>query len=352
MRHLIFSLCFFLFSCQENQGNPVSTAWPPLGETVKSLGNNIMVIYHDSRGMYWFGSWETGLYTFDGKTLRHISQPEGLPGNRVEEIKEDKNGIIYINTNKGLCKVINNELLLIPEAQPNLSRWSLDSNDIWFKSRSSGHVYRYDGIQLYNLKIPAIALEEEYRKITHSQLNPYDVYCNYRDHHGNVWFGTAALGVFRYNGKSFDWITESDVNEIHNGPSNGVRSILEDKDGNFWFNSSYKYLAKDSIPTQGNSFYTRLESIGSLDGKINGVLDEYLSITKDDDNNLWFATYMHGVYKYDGSKISHYAIRENDKNITLFYIYKDRHGEIWLGTHQNGLWKFNGNEFKRFSISE
>ena len=301
--------------------------------------------------MYWFGSWETGLYTYDGKSLRHISQQDGLPSNRVEEIKEDKNGIIFINTSKGLCQVGNNELKVIREAFSNPSNWGIHPDDMWFKCPNPGHVYRFDGSQLHKLKIPPTTLGEDYLKRTGSQLSPYDVYCNYKDSKGNVWFGTAVLGTFRYNGKSFDWITESDVHEMHNGPSNGVRSIAEDKDGNFWFNSSYKYSTTDSKAEPGKSFYTRLESIGSLDGKANGDLNEYLSIAKDNQNNLWFATYMHGVWKYNGSKIRHYSIRENAKDITLFYIYKDRHGFIWLGTHQNGAWKLDGNEFIRFSIS-
>ena len=33
-----------------------------------------------------------------------------------------------------------------------------------------------------------------------------------------MWFGTGALGAFRYNGKSFDWILERDVVEIFNEP--------------------------------------------------------------------------------------------------------------------------------------
>lgn len=351
IQHVLIFLCFSLFSCQENQANSLSSNRSgSLGDTVNALGNNIMVIYHDSKGMYWFGSWETGLYTFDGKTLRHISQSQGLPGNRVEEIKEDKNGIIYVNTNKGLCKVVNKELKLIPVAVSMNSTWGLHADDLWFKSPTPGHVYRYDGTQLHNLKIPPTTSGEQYRKTISSHLNPYDVYCNYRDSKSNAWFGTAALGVFRYNGTSFDWIAESDVHEMHNGPSNGVRSIAEDKEGNFWFNSSYKYKVYDSIGPNGKFIYDRIKSIGSLDGKLDGELNEYLSSTKDDQNNLWFATYRSGAWKYDGNKIIHYSLLEDGKDVLLFYVYKDRNGIIWLATHQNGAWKFDGNAFVRFKI--
>jgi len=77
-------------------------------------------------------------------------------------------------------------------------------------------------------------------------------------------------------------------------------------------------------------------------------LDEYLSTVRDNNNNLWFVTYRSGVWKYDGTKITHYVVQENSKDITLFSIYKDNNGVLWLGTHENGAFKFNGTTFEKF----
>jgi ligand-binding sensor domain-containing protein len=68
----------------------------------------------------------------------------------------------------------------------------------------------------------------------------------------------------------------------------------------------------------------------------------------DDNNNLWFVTYLDGVWKYDGIRITHYPIQEKSKQISLFSIYKDKKGELWLGTHKNGTYKFNGTTFEKF----
>jgi ligand-binding sensor domain-containing protein len=59
-------------------------------------------------------------------------------------------------------------------------------------------------------------------------------------------------------------------------------------------------------------------------------------------------TYRDGVWKYDGMKITHYAVQDNSKDITLFSIYKDNNGDLWLGTHENGAYKFNGKTFEKF----
>jgi ligand-binding sensor domain-containing protein len=107
------------------------------------------------------------------------------------------------------------------------------------------------------------------------------------------------------------------VTEFRNEGANGVRSITEDKNGDFWFNTENRYSVYDSTTLKSNKFYTRHESIGSLDGKNTIGLNEYLSTVRDNDNNLWFVTYRDGVWKYDGTKITHYQVQEIQK--TLLY---------------------------------
>lgn len=325
-----------------------------IGDTVPSPDNNIMTIYQDKKNIYWFGSWVNGLYRYDGVTVLHFTQKDGLPGNRIEEIKEDQSGIIYINTNKGICKYDGQRFISLNEAFPIENGWKLLPTDLWFKSlQHPGHVYRYSGNALYRLKLPKITPGEEFVNKHPTSPSPYIVYCIYQDSRRNVWFGTSVLGACRYNGTSFDWITEEDVTELHDGPSNGVRSIIEDKDGYFWFNSNYRYAIYES-PTfrqknaTNNVFYKRIQGIGNLDGKKDSNLGEYLSIARDKSNHLWIATYRNGVYKVDEKKTQNYIVRDGLKEITLFYIYHDNQGKLWLATPENGLFTFNGNEFEKF----
>ncbi len=190
-----------------------------------------------------------------------------------------------------------------------------------------------------------------------NRSNPYDVYTIYTDSRGNIWFGTAVFGVCRFDGKSLDWITEVDVTEIHNGPSNGVRSIIEDKEGYFWFsNSLFRYDIYNNtsgksktVSHQDTAFkYSREKGVGSLDGVKDGDMVEYMSATKDNAGTLWIATYGDGVYSYDGEKITHYPFVDGNRYITLFSIFKDYQGALWVGTHEDGVYRFNGKTFERF----
>lgn len=323
-------------------------------ETVKELGKNVMLVYQDKKNNYWFGSWEDGLYKYDGETILHFTTKNGLPNDRIEEIKEDNSGNIYFNTSSGIIK-FDGAIFHILKVSDLDNHWKLKPNDLWFKDGwNSGNVFRCDGNFLYKLQLPKTKLGEEYILKNPNNPNPYTVYSIYKDSKENIWFGTGALGAFQYNGMSFDWILEKDVVEVFNEPSegsNGVRSIIEDKEGYFWFNSKFRYRAYDNKKTSINNFdstfYTREKSIGSLDGKSDGNLYEYLSIAKAN-NELWIATYNAGVYRYDGKKIAHYIVKDGSKKINLFTIYKDNKGNLWLGTPETGAYIFNGQTFTRF----
>jgi ligand-binding sensor domain-containing protein len=342
---LFFSILSILTSCNGQTSNSKNQSVllkeiNVKGDTVKEPGSSIMVIYQDKKNTYWFGSWETGVYRYDGKTLINYTTKHGLHNNRIDEITEDKSGNIYFTSchpNSTITKFDGKSFTNIVATPGN--EWKLEANDLWLRNAyQTEKVYRFDGNTFYELTLPKPP------KLN----NPFEVYSIYKDIKGNIWFGTNPVGVCRYDGKSFDWITEEDVTEFRNEGANGVRSITEDKNGDFWFNTENRYSVYDSITLKSNKFYTRHESIGSLDGKNTSGLKEYLSTVRDNKNNLWFVTYRDGVWKYDGTKITHYTVQANAKDITLFSIYKDNNGDLWLGTHENGAYKFNGKTFEKF----
>ena len=311
------------------------------GDTISELGSSITVVYQDKNYNYWFGSWDTGVYKYDGKEIVNYTTKHGLLNNRIDEIKEDKFGHIYFvsaNKTSAISKFSGKTFTTLKAVSSE--NWKLEPTDMWFKYSygNTRKVYRYDGITLYELQLPQPP----------NLSNPFDVYSIYKDTKENIWFGTNPVGVCRYDGKSFKWITEEDVTEFRDEGANGVRSITEDKNGDFWFNTEYRYSVYDSTTLKSDKFYTRHESIGGLDGKEDSDLDEYLSTLKDDHDNLWFVTYLNGVYKYDGNEITHYRVQDNSKDITIFSIYKDNNSDLWLGTHNNGLYKFNGTTFEKF----
>ena len=193
-------------------------------------------------------------------------------GNDVDGIQEDKHGNLYFNTDQGISKFDGRTFATLEPIAAG--EWKNEPNDLWFGgAQDSGVVYRYDGQSLHRLALPRAKAGDKYyadfprSKFPNAKFSPYDVYTIFKDSKGNIWFGTAVLGVCRYDGKSFKWIPEE---QLQNS-SFGTRSILEDEDGRFWFTSiRHRYAIVDNVAIgqEGVSqWYKKEIGIGDLNGR-------------------------------------------------------------------------------------
>lgn len=328
-----------------------------IGKVVSALDQQIWSIYQDQDQNYWFGSNGSGVFLYDGTMLRQFSTEDGLADDQIRQIIGDSTGNVYFDTPQGVSKFDGQAFTtLIPTFSPQ-NKWALQPDDLWFKGNGNKNgVYRYDGQSLIFLPFPEYDLETAFgRKFEESPFSPYGVYSIYKDKKGNMWFGTLAAGVCRFDGTSHSWISEKELSVLEDGRAPGVRSIIEDKDGNFWLSNTlnrYNIIGKKFIgPGKNTLEYEKLKGIDRFDGKNEMEFPYYLSAVTDKENNdLWMVTYDSGVWRYDGKELFQYSIKNDDKTVFLLSIYKDRQGTLWLGTQNAGLYKFNGNEFEQFRI--
>jgi ligand-binding sensor domain-containing protein len=314
---------------------------PANGKIVSELGKSVIYVLQAKNNDYWFGSNDRGVYRYNGKTLVNFTTKDGLVSNRIRGVQEDKAGNIYFTTYEGISKFDGRAFttLIAPE-KADATGWKLQADDLWFVGPpDAGVVFRYDGKSLHRLAFPKTKLgDEHFAKMPRSKFpnaiyNPYDVYCILRDSKGNLWFGGTCVGVCRYDGRSFDWLTDSTLVEAP------VRSILEDKKGNFWFT----YSGHGSLDG-----FKAVNDFGKLQKGAEGSIVEGMSILEDDNGKLWAAALRAGVFQYDGKQKVGYPIKEGETTIEVFAVYKDNRGDLWLGTHNGGAYKFNGKTFEKF----
>ena len=328
------------------------------GDTVSELGKSILIIFQSANGNYWFGSDVDGVYRYDGKNIIHFSTKHGLCNNTIREIKEDTSGNIFFSTQHGgISKFDGQKFTALPVSKSSSPEkdWKLEPNDLWFKGETGKNgPYRYDGKTLYHLVFPKHFLADTYyAQFPDNSWSPYEVYFIYKDRAGNMWFGTSNFGICRYDGKTLSWMYEKELTEIEGGGSFGIRSIIEDKAGKFWFcNTRYRYevFPGDSI-SQGNSLIKYRKETGVDLSKANNETDftYFMSVAEDKKGQLWMATYNSGVWQFDGEKITRYPVKEGNTNITIYSIYQDHQDVLWLGTHEAGAYKFNGKTFEKFN---
>jgi signal transduction histidine kinase/ligand-binding sensor domain-containing protein len=73
---------------------------------------SVRCIMVDERGTYWLGT-STGLVRLDGTRVTHYGHVDGdpatLPGERVTALAVDDHGLMYVATNRGLCRYLPEE---------------------------------------------------------------------------------------------------------------------------------------------------------------------------------------------------------------------------------------------------
>jgi ligand-binding sensor domain-containing protein len=352
---LYISILTFLASCSGQSQKTIAN----IGNPVSELSKSILLVYQAENGDYWFGSDADGVYRYDGKTIIHFSEKDGLCNNRIRSIQEDKHGNLFFATLGGISK-FNGQTFTTLTAIKSTSEndnWKLQPDDLWFtmtgKNGEKGP-YRFDGTNLYQLEFPKHYLAENYfTENPNKPWSPYEVYSIYKDSKGNMWFGTGTFGVCRYDGKSFSWLYEDHLTNVPNGGSFGIRSVIEDKNGNFWIcNTNYRYIISDDIINDKDKVlikYERQKGIEDVQSTDRNNRVYFMSATNDNDGNLWLASYGEGVCCYNGETTKQYTVKDGAKNTTIFSVYKDRKGELWLGTHEAGAYKFNGQTFEKFA---
>jgi len=316
------------------------------------IDKNIRSIFQDKNGNYWIGTNGAGVYRYDGKTLIQFTVKDGLSNNQVQSIQEDKSGNIWFGTGvfgvsrfdgQTFTTFTNNENLQL-RGSADLD-WEIGPNDLWFYA--GGGVYRYNGNSFVYLPLDNAGFDSKHSQNSPYNLSRYAVYSILKDKKGNVWFGTQAQGVCRYDGKSFTWFTEKGLG------GSAVLGLFEDRKGNFWFGNNGSGLFRYDGESLIN--FTEEKGLSNNEFKVSGksgpgTLARIYTINEDDFGNLWMGTVDAGVWKYDGNNLTNYTTKDGLTSNAINIIFKDKNGELWFGTDGDGICKFNGKTFAKFEF--
>jgi ligand-binding sensor domain-containing protein len=322
------------------------------GDTVNEWSNQIWYIFQDSKDNYWFGSNGEGVYRYDGKTIVNFTTSHGLCSDSIRQIQEDRNGCMYFSTLGGINQFDGKQFTTLHPVKSQ--DWKKEPNDMWFSilgKKGENGPYRFDGTTLFQLEFPKHYLHDElYANGINPFFSPYEVYCIYKDRKGDMWFGTAVYGACRFDGQSIKWMYEEDLTIVPEGGTFGIRSIYEDHDGQFWFCNTWHRYIFDAQQTaiSDRLKYNKIAGIGNT-SIFEGPEYIYFSyIVEDNSGAIWLTTWDRGVFRYDGSNLVKYAVKDGADEVNLVSMYKDKRGELWLGTLNNGVFKFNGATFEKF----
>jgi ligand-binding sensor domain-containing protein/serine phosphatase RsbU (regulator of sigma subunit) len=292
-----------------------------LPEPLKKFSNtNVRVITKAVGNKLWIGS-DKGAFLWDGKNIIEISQLSGII---IQSIFTDsKNNTWFGTAGSGVAKLSKLEMKFysVSNGLANNSVWSISEDlqhTIWLGTENGITKYKDDKFYSFN---PDNNLNTHILKL----------FC---DRQGNIGIGTAARGVFKYDGSEL-----VGFNSKKGLSTDGINDIYQDREGNIWLGSDGGGVFK----VTSSAFYSTTEKQGLLSNLV-------LSIYEDSKGNLWFGTFK-GVSKFDGKTFTNYDKSNGLSSEKIWSIIEDADKNIWIGGYINGLFKYNGKSFLNFNES-
>ena len=257
--------------------------------------NTIRSIFQDSRGLLWFSA-SGALHRYDpqvkpgagssagtGQAWTTFTTEDGLAGNVVRQIIQDREGHLWICTHSGVSRY-DGKTFTTFGIEDGLAAMGAESilqdreGNLWFGT--------WGGVSRYNLGSeagtgPEASPGQAWTTFTMEDgLASNRVWSIIQDRSGNIWFGTFA-GVSRFDGENFTTYTKEDGLAGSN-----VHRIVQDRAGHLWFTTGGGGVSR----YDGRTF----QNITRVDGLASNYVWSGL---EDSSGDLWFGT-TDGVTRY------------------------------------------------------
>lgn len=165
-----------------------------------------------------------------------------------------------------------------------------------------------------------------------------------QDRDGVYWFGTDGQGLIRYHNGTFRYLSEQD-----GLASRFVHVVEAGKPGELLLTT-----ARGVVRYDGAGFTTLPEQ-----GTVLPAAPQFLKRTKNEDR--WFGG-KNGAYRFDGTTLHYVAFPIDSADIaerrsppgmlrwdySVYSVLKDSKGNIWFGTVQQGVCRYDGRTFQWF----
>lgn len=336
---MILALLQFLYvssvSAGDNQDSAPHLAFQHiLPDQVSAIGY-INSIAQDAQGFMWFGG-TNGLARYDGYNIiifRHDdAQASSLPHSYINHIEMSRDGSLWIATRAGVALYDPQQRLFrtfkVSNAASDNDVTALHEDRkgrIWLATR--GGFFSFDRKTGHAVPIHFASAESD------SDISRI-VWTLADDQEGNIWLGTQAFGVSRYNPEKGSLENFMRDPALPNAPGfNDTRELYVDSKDQLWAGTYGDGLYVFDKSRQG---FVKVEHDLSEKGAT------VWSILEDRQGNLWVGDGSHvHMRPQDGQAFCRYTYSEADStspgNYVVNQLFEDRAGDIWLGYFPSGV---------------
>ena len=307
-------------------------------------------LFEDHQGTLWVSGEQGELLCFrNGRFASYEMPGKGTPFNYAREMCDDREGNLWVVTCEWRLIRLGENGFTVPStnwslqgAQPaavandqtgrvwiyterELASWQKDKFQNMSSETNEGNFHvnlatsRGEGVW--------VAANNRLRKFESglwvADLGAYawgnsPIYDLYEDSHRRLWVATMGSGLFRY---------DSDGTLLHLGKKDGlptdfVRCVIEDRDGNMWIGMESGGLCRLRPMT--------FQSLGVHQGLSS---DQVTSVCESTNGSFWIALDGEGLdHLLSDGKVEHYGSSQGVMNGHVWSVLQDRRGRVWAGT--------------------
>jgi ligand-binding sensor domain-containing protein/two-component sensor histidine kinase len=285
---------------------------------------NLNTLASDGNGKLWIGT-ERGLSIRQDNEFKNFDKDDGLIHNSVVSISPKGDGTAWLGTEEGASYYENGSFRNFTVEQglnSNIINSTLIDREgnIWFGTLGGGaNIYLGDYFHNYTAE----------HGLTNNVVTGFN-----EDIHGHFWISTFGGGVMHYDGTDMHTHDESD-----GLIDNRVFTTYSDKAGNVWVGTrSGISIIRDGETRQPDEQFRDLEMIRAF-------------FEDPDTGDFWIGTYNDGIYHYSGGELNNYNDSNYLENNTIMSIQRDDQGRIWFATY-GGVVVWEDGEFSRYTIED
>ncbi len=197
----------------------ISGRWQPF-DTPTFHGSSLTVtsLYGDREGALWVGTYDRGLYRVHSDVIDHFDRSNGLSGDSVHDITQDREGNLWVVATQGGDRFADTPVVSVSAAE---GLCSTEASSV-LASRD-GSIWTGGDSALTRLHDGGVTCFRTGRDLPGTQVTSL-----FEDHAGRLWVGLDQ-GLWIYEGGRFRQVTRPDAR-----PIGLVTGITEDTEQRIW----------------------------------------------------------------------------------------------------------------------
>ena len=305
--------------------------------------NRIVNVREGKDGSLWMDTEQGYLVKFDHVKFKRLTSKDGLNGEEVTILHKDRNGNIWVGTNRGISVYDGKKFAPFAPDVINQGVYRIyvqKSGVLWFTDSSNGFLFRYENGSVESLN-------PENKKYGISSLS--------EDDSGTVWVGLNS-SLYSYQ--------EGKLSLFHTFPpeTGGISSAVKREDGTILVQLNYFYVYENNkwrkissrlrMHRSMTTFYELENDIWMIaSNKVMFNETEILQLPQqiytnylDREGNLWLGTINKGLVRLKKNPFKTFSKPEGLASKNVYPLLEDKDGTIWVGTYGSGISKIKNGQ--------